>query len=499
MSSDMITYQCPGCRTVYSLPVQMANRWHECSKCRINNQVPARSEQDVTGDEIRERWESQPSPIVESRSPRLALTRQVSFPLDDDLTPDVQPLDSDQSWVDDSEYLVPQRPQPSSRDRLPKPTRTAPNETKLETDDAPRSRWQSVLKWAGWATGLTVAGLVAIWAYPPILLAILVGYLLVQLLLLGSAWILGFGHAWKNDKVSALFFFIPPFLYFVRYVMRNWSETRLAGMALVAFLVLTVVPFVVAIPVIALASIFHQDTVIVDGQEEGLLTGNQPLVNDPAEQGFPQPEFRSDTETARTSTSEQETELPFRESMPTDSPGDARPVDAADPSTPMAPRSAEIPPAAESQVPQPSSVTSRSVVRKNGVVTETVIESNGRVTKTVRGASNPFDPEATQRAVLLRRKLSNLKIGESIIETVIGGDQGAIWGGLDGDYSEDSDASTAAVHQGLLKVGETGRIKISVTPGISNYPQLMQNGIQSLSWGKWDSSLTFELIKAPQE
>ncbi|MBK9301360.1 MAG: hypothetical protein IPN14_12315 [Bacteroidetes bacterium] len=70
-------------------------------------------------------------------------------------------------------------------------------------------------------------------------------------------------------------------------------------------------------------------------------------------------------------------------------------------------------------------------------------------------------------------------------------------GGADGMYTDDSKLSSAAVHAGLLKVGETATIKVTIHKGQASYNGSLQNGITSNSYGAWDGSYSFGKVSKP--
>lgn len=73
---------------------------------------------------------------------------------------------------------------------------------------------------------------------------------------------------------------------------------------------------------------------------------------------------------------------------------------------------------------------------------------------------------------------------------VTGSLDGAVWGSE--VYSDDSDISTAAVHAGVVKVGETKTLKITILPGQNSYVGTSRNGIESESYDEWDGSFKFK-------
>ncbi|MEZ5750912.1 MAG: LCCL domain-containing protein [Paracoccaceae bacterium] len=72
---------------------------------------------------------------------------------------------------------------------------------------------------------------------------------------------------------------------------------------------------------------------------------------------------------------------------------------------------------------------------------------------------------------------------------VTGSNSGTIWGS--GVYTDDSPVAVAAVHAGVLQVGETGVVTVAVVGGQPGYPGVMSNGIQSSNYGRWDGSYQF--------
>ena len=72
---------------------------------------------------------------------------------------------------------------------------------------------------------------------------------------------------------------------------------------------------------------------------------------------------------------------------------------------------------------------------------------------------------------------------------VTGSNAGTIWGS--GVYTDDSPVATAAVHAGVLQVGQSGVVTVAVVGGQPSYPGMMSNGIQSADYGSWDGSYQF--------
>ena len=78
--------------------------------------------------------------------------------------------------------------------------------------------------------------------------------------------------------------------------------------------------------------------------------------------------------------------------------------------------------------------------------------------------------------------------GRSFILRVTGKTNGRIWGGQDNIYTDDSDISTAVVHAGILRAGQSGIVTIKVLAGQASYPSISRNGVNSSNYGKYDGS-----------
>lgn len=81
--------------------------------------------------------------------------------------------------------------------------------------------------------------------------------------------------------------------------------------------------------------------------------------------------------------------------------------------------------------------------------------------------------------------------GTTYTFVVVGSSDGSIWGGADGMYTDDTKLGTAAVHAGLLKLGETASVKVTMHKGQASYKGSLQNGILSKDYGEWQGSYSF--------
>ncbi|MCX6954256.1 MAG: LCCL domain-containing protein [Verrucomicrobia bacterium] len=81
------------------------------------------------------------------------------------------------------------------------------------------------------------------------------------------------------------------------------------------------------------------------------------------------------------------------------------------------------------------------------------------------------------------------KVGSVYQFTVTGNASGAVWG--TDVYTDDSAVATAAVHAGVLAVGETKTVTVTILPGQSSYAASTRNNIKASSWGAWSGSYSF--------
>ena len=74
---------------------------------------------------------------------------------------------------------------------------------------------------------------------------------------------------------------------------------------------------------------------------------------------------------------------------------------------------------------------------------------------------------------------------------ITGSKYGRLYGGFDGIYTDDSKLSAAAVHSGLVSVGETKTLRIRIVPGQNRYLAIKKNNLQSNYYGAWTGSYYF--------
>jgi len=86
-------------------------------------------------------------------------------------------------------------------------------------------------------------------------------------------------------------------------------------------------------------------------------------------------------------------------------------------------------------------------------------------------------------------------VGHSIALPVVGALSGSVWGS--DVYTDDSSVAAAAVHAGVVAVGELGFVKITLLPGRTHYDGSAQNGVASESYDRWDGSFRVERASEP--
>ncbi len=87
-------------------------------------------------------------------------------------------------------------------------------------------------------------------------------------------------------------------------------------------------------------------------------------------------------------------------------------------------------------------------------------------------------------------------VGTTYSIKITGTDQGSVWGGYNGIYTDDSRLGKAAVHAGLLKVGQEGVVKVTILAGQPAYTGSTRNGVTTTSFGAWQGSYKFEAVSS---
>lgn len=85
------------------------------------------------------------------------------------------------------------------------------------------------------------------------------------------------------------------------------------------------------------------------------------------------------------------------------------------------------------------------------------------------------------------RRLSFICPGSTSFHTIWGTDV----------YTNDSAVCAAAVHAGILKAGQVGAVTILMGSAAASFQGSLRNGVTSQSYGRWDSSFTFDRSSEP--
>jgi hypothetical protein len=86
------------------------------------------------------------------------------------------------------------------------------------------------------------------------------------------------------------------------------------------------------------------------------------------------------------------------------------------------------------------------------------------------------------------------KIGQSFFFQTTGSNTGPLWG--TDTYTSDSELGTACVHAGVLKVGETGTVKVTMVQPVPVFTGSMRNSISSARWDSgWQGAFQVEALK----
>lgn len=83
-------------------------------------------------------------------------------------------------------------------------------------------------------------------------------------------------------------------------------------------------------------------------------------------------------------------------------------------------------------------------------------------------------------------------IGRTLLYEVTGSTDGSVWGTE--VYTSDTHLGAAAVHQGLLKPGEKGVLRVKVINGQQQYLGTVKNGVTSQGYGEWTVSFTMSRV-----
>jgi hypothetical protein len=83
--------------------------------------------------------------------------------------------------------------------------------------------------------------------------------------------------------------------------------------------------------------------------------------------------------------------------------------------------------------------------------------------------------------------------GDRFLFEVTGTREGTVWG--TDTYTDDSTIATAAVHAGILKVGQKAVVKVTILPGQPAYAGSVRNGVASEDWNNHEGSFKVEIAR----
>ncbi len=78
------------------------------------------------------------------------------------------------------------------------------------------------------------------------------------------------------------------------------------------------------------------------------------------------------------------------------------------------------------------------------------------------------------------------RTGETFFFRITGSTSGSVWG--TDVYTDDSQLAKAAVHAGVLAIGETGVVAVTILPGQDGYEGSTRNGVTTFSYGRYGGS-----------
>jgi hypothetical protein len=83
-------------------------------------------------------------------------------------------------------------------------------------------------------------------------------------------------------------------------------------------------------------------------------------------------------------------------------------------------------------------------------------------------------------------------VGATYYFRITGQAEGQVWG--TDVYTRDSVMGAAAVHGGLLKVGQTGVLRLVIAPAQNSYPGTVRNGVTTSDYGPFPECWTLSGI-----
>lgn len=122
-------------------------------------------------------------------------------------------------------------------------------------------------------------------------------------------------------------------------------------------------------------------------------------------------------------------------------------------------------------------------VRRNMQITKIRIDKEARA-EAARIAEQARHPSFGEP------NIRRLEIGDRVTIEITGRASEVVWG--DAVYTLDSDIGAAAVHVGLLNVGETKLIKVWIVPAPGSFAEADRNGVRSRKWGPYHAAFIMQ-------
>jgi cobalamin biosynthesis Mg chelatase CobN len=134
-----------------------------------------------------------------------------------------------------------------------------------------------------------------------------------------------------------------------------------------------------------------------------------------------------------------------------------------------------------------ATTTTSSTTTSTEAASTTTSSSSGSSTTSAGSGTSVVDPNSAwdSKAVAYRGR-NGLRVRYSC---PAGGSPYSVWG--TDYYTDDSSVCTAAVHSGLITLAKGGKVVIQIAPGRSSYTGTSRHGIDTSSYGSWDSSYVF--------
>ena len=127
---------------------------------------------------------------------------------------------------------------------------------------------------------------------------------------------------------------------------------------------------------------------------------------------------------------------------------------------------------------------------QNGVTTSPYSTFSGSYTVERVNVPHAYvAPMADRPEQVIDSVYGQFSLGAVVWFRVTGSDQGFVWG-VD-TYTDDSSVGTAAVHAGILKVGETGKVAVRIVEGQPSYKGSTRNGVTTHDYPEWARSFVF--------